>query len=243
MSAQLRAELLKHRTTTPALLAGLLGLVGFAVLMHGLSLTERGAGSFDNQLTFVLGWGEILGALFAALAGALSITGEYRHGTIRATFLVTPRRGRVLAAKLAAGALLGAAFGLLASVLAVGVGSALLAGRGIDVLVGHDDVVLLLAGGTVAAGLWGAVGVGIGALARRQVPVIVGLCAWLLFVENLLVGFVPEVGRLAPGAAGGALAGLNPDTLLSPAAGLPVLGLWAAGAVAAGWLATVRHDV
>jgi hypothetical protein len=240
---ELRAELLKHRTTTPALLAGLLGLVGFAVLLHALSLTERDAAGLDNQLTFVLGWGEVLGALFAALAGALSITGEHRHGTIRATFLVTPRRGRVLAAKLAAGALAGALFGLLASVLAVGAGSAALAGRGIDVAVGHDDVVLLLAGGTAAAGLWGALGVGVGALARRQVPVIAGLCLWVLFVENLLVGFVPEVGRLAPGAAGGALAGLNPDALLAPAAGAPVLALWAAGAVAAGWHATVRRDV
>jgi ABC-type transport system involved in multi-copper enzyme maturation permease subunit len=243
MSALLRAELLKHHTTAPALLAGLLGLVGFAVLMHALSLTERGAAGLENQLTFVLGWGEVMGALFAGLAGALSFTGEYRHGTIRPTFLVTPRRGRVIAAKLVAGALLGAAFGLLASVLAVGAGSAVLAARGIQVMAGHDDIVLLLAGGTLAAGLWGAVGVGVGALARRQVPVIVGLAVWLLFVENLLVGFVPEVGRLAPGAAGGALAGLNPGTLVAPAAGALLLSLWAAGAVVAGWIATVRHDV
>jgi hypothetical protein len=47
----------------------------------------------------VLGRGEFLAALFAALLGAMSIPAEIRHGTIRSTFLVTPaprsrRRGQ-----------------------------------------------------------------------------------------------------------------------------------------------------
>jgi hypothetical protein len=46
--------------------------------------------------------------------------------------------------------------------------------------------------------LWAVAGLGVGALVRNQVPALVGLCAWLLFVENLLVGNVPDAGRFAP---------------------------------------------
>ena len=72
----------------------------------GVQTTQR-PGSLD-----VFGRGEFLGALFAALLGALSITTEIRHGTIRPTFLFTPRRGRVLWAKVWASVLIGAGFGL-----------------------------------------------------------------------------------------------------------------------------------
>lgn len=68
--------------------------------------------------------------------------------------------------------------------------------------------------------LCAAIGVGVGAVIRNQVPVLVGICAWLLFVENLLVGDiggVGNIGRLLPGAAGKAISGQDPDTLLAPA--------------------------
>ncbi len=101
MTAQLRAELLKQRSTRTnlSLLSAMLGLVLLAVLLHGLALPAEHLDSTSEQLTVVVGWGEKLGALFAALLGAMSITSEIRHGTIRPTFLVTPRRARVLAAK------------------------------------------------------------------------------------------------------------------------------------------------
>jgi hypothetical protein len=80
----------------------------------------------------------------------------------------------------------------------------------------------------------------------RQVPTVVGLCAWLLFAEGLLIGDlsgVGEVGRLAPGAAAAAVTGQDPDTLLAPAAGLVLLALYAAAAAVAGSVATTRRDV
>lgn len=248
MKAALRAELFKFRSTRTglALFAGMLGLVLFVVLLHGFGLA---AGNFDNksdQLAVLFGWGEVLGALFAALLGAMSITSEIRHGTIRTTFLVTPWRGRVVAAKVFAGMLIGAGFGLVAGVLTAGVGTVALRVRGIDVRLDPDDYVLLVAGGVAATALWAAIGVGVGSVVRNQVPALVGICAWLLFVENLLVGDIAgigEVGRLLPGAAAKAITGQQQDTLLAPALGLVVLVFYAAAAGVAGSLAASRRDV
>jgi ABC-2 type transport system permease protein len=246
--AQLRAELLKQRSTWTGLglFAAMLGLVLFAVLLHGFGVAIENTDQASDQLTVVLGPGERLGALFAALLGAMSITAEIRHGTIRPTFLVTPWRGRVVAAKVWASILIGAGFGLAAGAVAAAAGTAAFRARGIDVLLDAGDYVLLIAGSAAAAALWAAIGVGVGAVVRNQVPALVGICAWLLFVEGLLVGDIADVGdvgRFAPGAAAAAISGQDQDTLLAPAVGLVLLAVYAAVAAVAGALATSRRDV
>ncbi len=244
MRAQLRAELLKQRSTQTglSLLGAMLALVPSAVLLHGFGLGTPNLDSSSEQL-MVVGRGETLGALFAAVLGALSITVEFRHGTIRPTILFTPARGRVIAAKVWVSALIGTVFGFAAGAAAAGTGTVALGARGIEVRLDAGDYGLLLAGGATAAGLWAAIGVGVGAVVRNQVPALIGLCAWLLLIEDLLVGGVPEVGRFAPGAAGAAISGQDPDTLLPPALGLVVLALYAIAAAMAGSLATSRSDV
>jgi len=247
VKAQLRSELFKQRSTRTglALFGAMFSLVLLAVLLHGFGLAAENVDNTSEQL-MVFGRGEFLGALFAALLGAMSITGEIRHGTIRPTFLVTPSRGRVVAAKVSVSGLIGAGFGLAAGALAAGVGTAALRLRGIEVRLDSGDYALLIAGGAIAGALWAAIGVGVGALVRNQVAAMVGICAWLLFVEGLLVGDVAdvaEVGRFAPGAAGEAISGQNQDTLLAPALALVVLTLYAVAAAVAGSLATSRRDV
>src|SRR5262249_57562350 len=118
----------------------------------------------------VCGVGTGMGMLFAALVGAMAITAEIRYGTIRPTFLVTPRRGPVLAAKLAVSALAGMAFGLLAEGLMAGATTAALSTRGIDIQLARGDYLQLLAGGTAAAGLCAAIGLRVGAPVRHQRP-------------------------------------------------------------------------
>ena len=100
--------------------------------------------------------------------------------------------------------------------------------------------------GAVAAALWAAIGVGVGALVRNQVPTTIGLCAWLLFVEGLLVGDVAgvtKIGRFGPGAAAAALSGQDPGELLAPGVGLLLLVFYAAAASVVGLLATTRRDM
>ncbi|MGH2764137.1 MAG: ABC transporter permease subunit [Thermoleophilaceae bacterium] len=222
----------------------MLGLVLFAVLLHGFGLPAESIAGRSEQL-MVFGRGEFIGALFAALLGAMSITSEIRHGTIRPTFLVTPGRGRVVAAKVSASILIGAGFGLAGCALAAGVGAAILRARGIEVQLDGGDYGLLLAGGTAAAALWAVIGVGIGAVVRNQVPTLVGICAWLLFVEGLLsdAASIADVTRFAPGGAAQALSGQDFGSLLAPGAGLALLVVYAGGAALAALLATSRRDV
>ena len=224
----------------------MLALVLLAVLLHGLALPAENVDSTSEQLTMVIGWGEKLGAVFAGLLGAMSMTSEIRHGTIRPTFLVTPQRNRVLGGKVLVSMFFGGAFGLIATAVAVGAGSAALATRGIESQLDASAYALFLAGGTGAGALWAAIGVGLGAVLRNQVATLIGICAWLLLVEGLLVGDVAgvgEVGRFAPGAAAAAISGQDPDKLVAPAVGLVVLVFYAAAAAAAGSLATARRDV
>jgi hypothetical protein len=42
--------------------------------------------------------------------------------------------------------------------------------------------------------LWAAIGVGVGAVVRHQVPTVVGICAWLLFFDCLLAGDLVGLG-------------------------------------------------
>ena len=128
----LRSESLKQRSTrtNAGLLAGMIGLVLLAVLLHGFGLGAEHIGTRSQQLTLVAGWGERLGAVFAALLGAMSVTAEIRHGTIRPTLIVTPRRSRIFAAKVMVSIVAGFGFGLAAAALAFGLGRVALSSRG-----------------------------------------------------------------------------------------------------------------
>jgi ABC-type transport system involved in multi-copper enzyme maturation permease subunit len=244
MKAEIRAEFLKQRTTKTVLglLGAMVGLGLLSVLLHGFGLSAKDVAGRSNQLRVLVEGGESLGAVFAGLLGAMSITGEVRHGTIRPTFLATPKRGRVVAAKAVTNMLTGLVFGLIATGLAAVVGTAVLSGRGVTIHLDRGDYALLFAGGAAAAALWAVIGVGVGAMVRNQVAAIVGIFVWVQIVENLLVDSVPAVSRFTPGALAQAITGQRTGTLHSPALGALLLTLYAAAAVAVGSLATTRRD-
>lgn len=248
MISQLRSELFKQRTTRTAgvLLLSMFAVVVLVVSLHVFTLKAADLSQAVNQPK-VFGWGATIGALFAALAGAIGITTEFRTGAIRPTLLANPDRTRVLAAKAIAAAIAGLAIGLLAAAAVVALGSAGMAMRGISVKLNTGDFVQLIAGGGVGAALWAVVGTGIGALLRGQVGAVVGLCVWLLLIETILIGNAPSAGKYAPGASDGAIAGLMPNAqsakLLAPAVGALLLLGYAAVVAVIGRFALERRDV
>ena len=248
MIGQLRSELFKQRTTrtAPVLLASMVGVTLLVVCLHVFTLDAADLGQAANQPK-VFGWGTTLGALFAALSGAIGITAEFRNGTIRPTLLANPDRTRVIAAKAGAAAVSGLVLGLLAAGLVAAIGSIGLSARGITVTLGAGDFTQMIAGGGLSAALWAILGTGVGALLRSQITAVAGLCVWLLLIENILIGNVASVAKYAPGASGGALAGLipnaGPTTLLAPALGALILLAYTAVAAGTGVLAIERRDI
>jgi ABC-2 type transport system permease protein len=243
MTSQLKAELLKIRSTrtTLGLVLGMVALIALFSLLTGLASKAPDLLTTEDQRN-ALAVGSFAG-VFAALAGIMLVTGEYRYGTIQPTYLFTPRRWRVLAAKLAAGALAGLVFGIVGAALGFGIGYACLAGRGIDYALDGGQTALLLLGTVALTALWGPIGVGVGALLRNQVGAIIALLAWGFVVENLLFGLVPAIGRFGPVHAGDGLMGLAEDHFLHATPGGLVLVVWAAAVSVVGAAIAVRRDV
>jgi ABC-2 type transport system permease protein len=243
MIAPLKAELLKVRSTrtTAGLFVGMIGLTLLFVVLTGL-LTHPASlvSKHDQRGLFSPG---AVAMIFSGIAGVLLVTSEYRYGTIRPTFLFTPRRTTVLSAKLTAGLVTGLVFGAVSVGLAIGIGSLILSARGIPSALSGGDFALLIFGGLAGTALRGAFGVGLGAILRNQVGAVIGLLAWDFVVNSLLFGLAPSVGRYMPTAAADALMGLKTAHLLSPAVGGAVLLAWTAILAFAGVALTLRRDV
>ena len=244
MSGQLSSELLKLRTTRMAelLLLAAAGLTLLGVFVEGAAASAAELAGDDQQLT-LLGAGSSGAVVFATLAGLLTVTSEFRYGTIRPTLLVQPRRRVVLAAKLLAAALAGVVLALVCIALSLGAGLAILAVRGVELVPTVADLLAVAAGAIAAAALGALLGVAIGALIRNQVGAIVAVVAHAVLVDATLFAAAPDVGRFLPGKAGDALAGQPVDHLLSPGAGALALIAWTLAFVLAATVRTERSDV
>ncbi|HSP71787.1 MAG TPA: hypothetical protein VLN26_05410 [Gaiellaceae bacterium] len=243
MIGELRSELLKLRSTRTTLVfvLGMLAVVLLIVPLQGFASPALDLWNADSQRTlFSVG---SVSTGFAGFLGILAITTEFRHGTIRPTLLFAPRRGRLVAAKVVAAMLAGTVLGLVAEGVNVGFGLGVLHARDLPLLLSSRDLALLSVGTVLAAALWAALGVGLGAAIRSQVGAIIALTAWTFVVETVLLGLVPGVGRFAPGNAGNALAGAGDSRLLSPAWGGALFVAYSVAFAALGWTLLARRDV
>jgi ABC-2 type transport system permease protein len=240
---QTLAEILKIRSTrtTLGLVAGVLVLVIALTVLTGTLAHANSLAGVEDQRN-LLGLGNIAG-LFAALAGILVVTSEYRFGTIRPTFLVTPSWFRILSAKVYASILVGAILGLVGVGLSYAIGYVCLTQRNIPTVLDGSQNALLILGTIAGTAIWGGIGVGLGTIVRNQIGAVIGLLAWGFVVENLLFALVPSVGRWTPGQAQTALMGSSADHLLPAGLGGLVLLAWMFGLVAIGIAWTSRRDV
>jgi len=240
---QVRAELLKIRSTrtTIGLLLGMIALILLFTLLTGLLASVPSLSTTEDQRQF-LSLADLAG-VFSALSGVMLVASEYRYGTMRPTILFTPHRSRVLAAKVVAGVLAGIAFAVVGEAIGWGIGYTIISGRGIPFALSTGDGVQLVLGGLGSVALWGAIGVGLGAMLRNQVAAVITLLAWAFVVAPLLFGLVPSVGRFMPTYAGDGLVGVTTRHLLSAVAGGVVLVGWTALLAAVGIALTARRDV
>ena len=243
MIAQTQAELLKIRSTrtTVGLLLGLVGIELLVTLLTGLVGSSKFLLTEQNQNN-LFGNGGLAG-VFAALAGIMLVTSEYRFGTIRPTFLITPIRSRVLWAKVAAGIIAGLIFGIIGEGLALGIGLIILKARHVPLSYSAADFALLIGGTLAGVALWGVLGVGLGAIVKNQVGGVVLLLAWGFLVEHLLFQFLPSIGRFLPVHDLESMTGSTGAHSLAPSAATVALILWAAILSYSGLLLWKRRDV
>jgi ABC-2 type transport system permease protein len=261
MNRLIRTELLKLRTMrlTYGLLAVSAALSLLFSLLEGSRADRSGTGV--PSISTAAGLGTVttvtgFAMLFAAVLGAIVATGEFRHATATLTSLATPRRARVLVAKAIAAAGVGSLFGLVAGIIATGVGLTLVAARGDRVALSAGTLAGHVGGAVVGAAVLAALGAGLGSLVRSQLATIIGIFVWAIVIESIGGGLYTSVRPYLPYTAATTLAGTRPGSVaFGPAhdvadggplpfiAGLALLAAIAAIISLAAARTTVRRDI
>ena len=246
----LRAEVRKLLTTQVWFWTVLLAL-GLTLLVTCLTSALVDPDGGGRPLEAVLNAATSFGYVVAAVLGVIGITGEYRHLTATPTFLSIPRRVTVIGAKLALHLLAGLVLGVLCIGVATAVAAPWMSARGIEVDLGAESTVRIIAGGIITVAIFGIIGVGVGALLRNQVAAVVGIIVYLFLVEGILSA-IPKVQEAYPYLPGGAASAListddpnvqSPTELLDPWQGGVLLLAYGLGFALLGSLLTVRRDV
>jgi ABC-2 type transport system permease protein len=256
-----RSELHKIRTTR--LWWGLLlGAVLYSLIQAGANAALAGRDPGAGQpATAALDTAEAIrtvyassafsGAyIFAMILGITSMTGEYRYQTITPTFLATPRRARVVLAKMAAHLGVGIGYGLTCVVAALLVGGTVIAIRGFPLGLGADRLWPSLGLAVVAVGLWTLLGIGTGTLIRNQVAAVL-VAVFVTFLIEPLATFIlaanglDDIVKWLPTNASTALTSPGSTLLhyLSWWAGGLVLLTYAAVLAGLGVVLSARRDV
>jgi ABC-2 type transport system permease protein len=188
--------------------------------------------------------------IFALILGITGMTGEYRYQTITPTFLVSPKRSRVVTAKMLAHLVMGLVYGVAGVLTALLVGGAVVAFRGYDLGFDTDRLWSSVGLAVVAVAIWTLIGIGIGTLIRNQIVAILVAIFITFLIEPLLtvlfgsIGW-DSVGKFFPSNASSAL--------MQPADSfVDYLDWWAGGLVLVGYamvlaglglVLSIRRDV
>jgi ABC-2 type transport system permease protein len=230
LPAQVWLEVRKSLSTRSglALLASALLLAPAVMAVVAAASTEP----LDNVVGPIVVTG-MLSTLVLLALGVLSTAGEWTHGTVQTTFLLEPRRSRVLAAKSVAVALIGAVVAAVAAGLASLVLVVLEPSASWD---GGDRAVAMIA---VAGAVFALVGAGVGAALGNTPGALTGVYLLNLGVLPLLQTFKPALAENID--AGNAVLSLAQGD--HTARSIAILAVWVGVAMVAGTVMTRRRAV
>jgi len=260
MTDLIRAELRKVTTTRMllGLTAGGVILVAFYVTVIAFTAGNTSAGqnalhSLDDpgSVRLVYGVPFEIGYLMPLILGVTMICGKFRHQTTTPTFLATPRRSRVLGAKVVTAAIVGLAMGVVLTGVAAGLAAILIAARGYPVLLTTHGIPRMLLLMTAGLAVWAVFGLGFGALLKNQVAAILAAIALVTLVEGLFtLGLrwvhLGVVARVLPSNASSAImqpSNVKAADLLPWWGGGLVLLAWGLVAAVIGAAFTLRRDL
>jgi ABC-2 type transport system permease protein len=244
------SKLASLRSTYLTLGLGLLLSVGTTALVClALGSTQDDwSPDFSPVTTSMIGtiWALIIYAVF----GVLVASREYSGGLIRLTLTATPRRGRVLGAKLALAGVTMLVFGLLTTVGMFLVGQAVLGAYGMPTTdLGDADARRMVLGLGVVMPFFPIVGLALGVLLRSTAGAITAVLG-LLWLPEVFGEFLPtwlqkHVLSLLPSNAMDSItnAHIEPSaTNVDPVVGAVIAGAWLVAIVGAAYVALVRRD-
>ena len=179
---------------------------------------------------------------------------EYRHRTLAATYLATPRRARVLLGKAGSLLLFGLLYGLASVLAGLVVAVPFILFNSGSFFLDQPETWRSLVLGVLSLALWTMIGMGIGILIKNMlVAMLVGISfAYLVEPILSLIFFFREWEvplNLMPSGATNAMLGVTSPVLF---AGNDPFAWWQGALVLAGWcllpavigvLSTVRRDV
>jgi hypothetical protein len=210
--------------------------VAVAATLLGPAAMAIAAGAASEPLENVLGPLVVTGLLSALVLlslGVLSTAGEWSHGTVQTTFLLEPRRGRVLAAKAVAVGLMGAVI----AAVATGISALVLAGLEPNASWdGGSRAMLMVA---VAGGAFALIGAGVGAAIGNTAGALTGIYLLNLGVLPVLQTVKPALAdKIDPGNAVLELAQGHHQGL-----SITILTVWVGVALVAGAIMSRRRAV
>ncbi|TYB47770.1 ABC transporter permease [Actinomadura chibensis] len=147
--------------------------------------------------------GLTFGEMILIVLAALSVTGEYRHGTIRVAFLAVPERRIVIAAKALLMAVIGAAIAICLALASLGVAALAVSGSRHSLAPDTAAEWRQILGMGIVWAFAAVAGVAVGGVVRNGAAAVSVVLLWSLLVESA-VGVLPRVG--------GAVAGWMPFT-------------------------------
>jgi ABC-2 type transport system permease protein len=189
-----------------------------------------------------------LSQVAAGVLGVLVITSEYGTGMIRATLAAVPQRRLLLAAKTAVFAATALITGIASCLAAWFAFQAFLpAGDPLRTSLSDPGVLRAVTGAGLYLTVLGLLGLGLGAVIRSSAGAVATLLG-LLFVPTLIVTLLPQswqdtIGGYLPMNAGEAIITVHHEAhTLQPWPGFGVFCLYAAAALAAGFVLITRRD-
>ena len=181
----LRSEWIKFHTVRVNFVLGTIAAAFPLIVVTLVALLSKNLDSASRDLVGVVTGTMVLTALLLGVIGALNVTSEYSHGTIRTTFAAAPQRVNVLLAKALITCLGTIVFSAVVELVALTIGSVIFNNRNADIHITGSDKAAMV-GAVVLAGMLSLLGYGLGLVIRNSAATVALLVLWPLLLEGII---------------------------------------------------------
>ena len=176
--------------TLAGLVVAVLGITGLNMGSIGAEYDPADKASWDPTNLSLTAY--IVAQLIIGVLGILVVTSEYATGLMQTTLTATPRRDRLLAAKVVVAVAIAAVAGMVLMFAAFFLGQALLAGQDVPYAsLGDSGVLAALVGGGIYLAAIALLSIGLGTIMRATAGALATLVG-IVFLVPALSGLLPS---------------------------------------------------